>query len=224
MAIGSDSKAAQVAFRRFGFGPRGSAFDLARAASDPRGFLKSELQQPAITRLDAPTLPPTKIALQAFFLDQQQRKAERQDTAEGKMPPAASIASVSTGHMDDPARMMATSGPQDTSRQNNAPKPPEPPVAQKFLRADAMARFKSVFHAQVGFAGLPLITVPGPKLESDCVRPASGLAEAERKADQALAARSLLERAVDNRARSVGARHCSAVSSSRSALAPRAVS
>ena len=151
MAIGPDSKAAQVAFRRFGFGPRGGAFDLARAASDPRGFLKSELQQPAITQLDAPTLPPTKIALQAVFIDQQQRKLDRQNVAEGKMPLATSIAPVSTGHTDDPARMMATSGPQDTSGQNNAPKPPEPPVAQKFFRADAMARFRCVLHAEAGF-------------------------------------------------------------------------
>jgi uncharacterized protein (DUF1800 family) len=150
MAIGPDSKAASVAFRRFGFGPRGGAFDLERAASDPRGFLKAELQQPAITRLDASTLPPTKIALQAFFIDQQQRKAERRNTAEAKMPLAASITSVSTGHADDPAQTMAASGPPDTSGKNNAPK--EPPVAQKLFRADAMARFRFVFHAEVGFA------------------------------------------------------------------------
>jgi len=146
MAFGPDYKAAQVAFRRFGFGPRGGAFDLARAASDPREFLKSELQQPAITQLNAPTLPPTKIALQAVFVDQQQRKSERQNVAEEKMPPASSIASVSTGHTDQPARTMEASGAM-----NKIPKPPEPPVAQKFFRADAMARFGSVFHAEVGF-------------------------------------------------------------------------
>jgi uncharacterized protein (DUF1800 family) len=151
VAIGSDPKAAQVAFRRFGFGPRGGAFDLARVASDPRGFLKSELQRPAITQLDAPTLPSTKIALQAVFIDQQQRKLERQNTEEGKMAPT-SIASVSTGHADDPAQTMAASGPPDTSGKNNTPKSPEPPVAQKFLRADAMARFRSAFHAEVGLA------------------------------------------------------------------------
>ena len=156
MAIGPDPKAAQVAFRRFGFGPRGGAFDLDRAASDPRGFLKSELQRPAITQLDAPTLPPTKIALQAFFIDQQQRKLERQNVGEGKMP-SASIASPSTSYTDAPPGTANTSGAMDTSGspdtgQNNTPKPPEPPVAQKFLKADAMARFGRVFHAEVGFA------------------------------------------------------------------------
>ena len=45
--------------------------------------------------------------------------------------------------------------------------------------------------------GLPRITIPGTKLEPGRHRPASGLAEAERRADQMLAARSLLEPAVD---------------------------
>jgi uncharacterized protein (DUF1800 family) len=103
MAIGPDSNAASVAFRRFGFGPRGGAFDLERAATDPRGFLKAELQQPAITQLDASTLPPTKIAWQALFIDQQQRKADRRNTAEATMPLAASITSASTGHTDNSA-------------------------------------------------------------------------------------------------------------------------
>ena len=39
----------------------------------------------------------------------------------------------------------------------------------------------------------PLITAPASKLESGRGRPAYGLTEAERRADQALAARSLLE-------------------------------
>ena len=70
--------------------------------------------------------------------------------------------------------------------------------------------------------GLPHITIPSVKLEPGRGWPAFGLAEAERRADQALAARLLLEPAVDSRARNEGARHCSAVSSSRSAHAPRA--
>ena len=40
--------------------------------------------------------------------------------------------------------------------------------------------------------GLPLITTPASKLESGRAQPAYGLTE-ERRADQALAARSLLE-------------------------------
>ncbi len=49
--------------------------------------------------------------------------------------------------------------------------------------------------------GLPLITIPGSKLEPGRVQPAFGLAGAERRADQALAARSLLGPAADIAAR-----------------------
>ena len=51
--------------------------------------------------------------------------------------------------------------------------------------------------------GLPHISIPGPKLEPGHSQPAFGLAEAERKADQALAARSLLGLAADTRGMSV---------------------
>ena len=50
-------------------------------------------------------------------------------------------------------------------------------------------------------SGLPLITIPGSKLEPGRVQPAFGLAGAERRADQALAARSLLGPAADIAAR-----------------------
>lgn len=47
--------------------------------------------------------------------------------------------------------------------------------------------------AALAWTGLPLITTPASELESGRVRPVLGLAGAERRADQALAARSLLE-------------------------------
>ena len=78
MAIGPDHKAAFVAFNRFSFGARGGAYagDLARAASDPRGFLKAELLQPEIAHLDTPGLPQTKVALATLFAFQEQRRME----------------------------------------------------------------------------------------------------------------------------------------------------
>lgn len=45
--------------------------------------------------------------------------------------------------------------------------------------------------------GLPLMTVPGSKLESGRGRPAFGLTEGERRADPALAARSPLALVAD---------------------------
>ncbi|HEY8033941.1 MAG TPA: DUF1800 family protein [Methylocella sp.] len=166
MAIGPDPKGAFVALNRFAFGARGGAFDLARAASDPRGFLKAELQQPAITQLNASTLPPTKIALQAVFIEQQQKKMERENVVAGKTPGAA-VTSVSTddahrlaaGKVDAPSsdETMGATGSQSMATAGSpaptgVPKPAEPPIAQKFLRADAMARFRCAAHADVGFA------------------------------------------------------------------------
>ena len=52
-------------------------------------------------------------------------------------------------------------------------------------------------------SGLPLGAVPVSKLESGRDRPASDLAEAERRAEQMLAARWLLALAVDSRVMSV---------------------
>ena len=76
----------------------------------------------------------------------------------------------------------------------------------------------------VDMGGLLLRTIPGPKLEPGRGEPAFGLAEAERRADQALAARSLLVPAGDSRGMSAAGWHCNAVSSSRSAPGPRAAS
>jgi uncharacterized protein (DUF1800 family) len=83
MALGRDPKGGFVALHRFAFGARGGAYaaDLTRASSDPRGFLKAELLQPAIERLDARALPQTKVALTAVYADQQQKKIERERAA-----------------------------------------------------------------------------------------------------------------------------------------------
>jgi uncharacterized protein (DUF1800 family) len=167
MAIGPDPKGAFVALNRFAFGARGGAFDLARAASDPRGFLKAELQQPAITQLNASTLPPTKIALQAVFVEQQRKKMERENAAAANVASDAQMTSASTdgagglaaGKANAPnsdETMGATGSRNVTKAVPSTPtgvqKPAEPPAAQKLLRADAMARFRCAAHADVGFA------------------------------------------------------------------------
>jgi hypothetical protein len=66
-----------------------------------------------------------------------------------------------------------------------------------------------------GHAGLPHVAVPGIRLESGHCWPASGLAGAQRRAEQTLAARSSRAPVGDIRARSAAARHCSAVATAR---------
>ena len=151
MAIGPDHKAALVAFNRFSFGARGGAYagDLARAASDPRGFLRAELLQPAIARLDAPALPQTKVALTTVFANQEQKRRERERLAAAKMPPAGPPPSSGDS-------TKAGAGAPSMSEAQPAPPAaagakPEPPPEQKLFRAEAQARFQRVVHAQVGF-------------------------------------------------------------------------
>jgi len=153
MAIGPDPKAAFVAFHRFSFGARGGAYagDLARAASDPRGFLKAELLQPAIAHLDSPTLPRTKIALTTFFADQAQKKKEREALAAAAKVGAESAKPQSSAEPTMVAAVPAMTVPADAPAANAKPKPPEMMPAQKLFRAEAMARFQRVVYAEVGF-------------------------------------------------------------------------
>jgi uncharacterized protein (DUF1800 family) len=163
MAIGPDPKAAFVAFHRFSFGARGGAYagDLARAASDPRGFLKAELLQPAIARLDSPTLPQTKVALTAFFANQAQKKKEREAiaaAAKGEREAGAKGGAEAVAPQAGADSTMVAAAPAMTVAPADAPaaadakpKPPEVMPAQKLFRAEAMARFQRVVHAEVGF-------------------------------------------------------------------------
>jgi uncharacterized protein (DUF1800 family) len=161
MAIGADPKAGFVALNRFAFGARGGAYagDLARAASDPRGFLKAELLQPGIARLDAPTLPRTKGALQAAFAERERQRIARQRTAANAAPAAPQMQGPVGG---EAATGKGAAGPEAMPAQTEGAaggvmSPParpvrEPPLEQKLFRADALARFQRVARAEVGFA------------------------------------------------------------------------
>jgi len=158
MAIGPDQKAAFVAFNRFSFGARGGAYagDLARAASDPRGFLKAELMQPAIAHLDTPGLPQTKTALATLFAFREQRRKEREAMADAKTsskaPPAAppQMPSMSEAQPSPPPPPASPAMPPAATAEAQ-PKPPEQPPPQKLFRAEAMARFQRAVQAPVGF-------------------------------------------------------------------------
>ena len=73
-----DSQAALVALNRFGFGARGGASgDFVNAASDPRGFVKAELNRPNGVLLEVPGLLSTPAYGQAVFAYQAEVKQAR---------------------------------------------------------------------------------------------------------------------------------------------------
>src|SRR5262245_9461556 len=150
MAIGPDQKAAFVAFTRFSFGARGGAYagDLARAASDPRGFLKAELMQPAIAHLDTSVLPQTKTALATLFAFREQRRKEREAMAEAKASPKTNVTPSPSMSEAQPSAPSPPAAPAATAEVQ--PKPPELPPPQKLFRAEAMARFQRAIEAPVG--------------------------------------------------------------------------
>ena len=84
------------------------------------------------------------IALQAVYAEQQQRKLEREANSAanpGTPPPRPNLPD-----------MMRAIGSADAMAKADPAKAGDQPVAQKLMRADAMARFKCVSHAEVGFA------------------------------------------------------------------------
>jgi len=79
-----DSQAALVALNRFGFGARGGASgDFVNAASDPRGFVKAELNRPNGVLLEIPGLLSTPAYGQAVFAYQSEVKQAREAAAKG---------------------------------------------------------------------------------------------------------------------------------------------
>src|SRR3954451_371372 len=63
-----DSQAALVALNRFGLGARGGASgDFVNAASDPRGFVRAELNRPSGALLQAPGLQSTPALAESVF-------------------------------------------------------------------------------------------------------------------------------------------------------------
>jgi len=85
-----DSQAALVALNRFGLGARGGASgDFVNAASDPRGFVKSELSRRNGVLLEVPGLRSTPALGQAVFAYQAEVKQAREAAAKAGAPDSA---------------------------------------------------------------------------------------------------------------------------------------
>src|ERR1700759_2028004 len=83
-----DSLTALVALNRFGFGERGGGSGaFMNAASDPRGFVKAELNRPNGALLEVPGLQPTPALATAIFEYQFEQQQPRGAPAKGPPPP-----------------------------------------------------------------------------------------------------------------------------------------
>jgi uncharacterized protein (DUF1800 family) len=166
-----DSQSALVALNRFGFGARGGASgDLVNAASDPRGFVKAELDRPEGVRLEMPGLQSTPALAQAVFAYQAEVKLAREAAAkagasEGVPPPEIKTPRRSLP-LDRAAMEMAGKEPAVKAAENgNAamaaaealqpemakPAPQPLNVIQKTYRAEALARLQRAVIADCGF-------------------------------------------------------------------------
>ena len=170
-----DPQAALVALNRFGFGARGGAAgDFVNAASDPRGFVKADLQRPAAVQLEMPGLQPTPALAEIAFAYQAEVKQARQaakanakaaavaeaaPSADVK-PAAAKIASADVSNKMASMDMPPKDNADASMRENEAAKPKAPKplnVIQKTFRAEALARLQRALQADCGF-GERLVT------------------------------------------------------------------
>ena len=120
--MGRDSQAGLVALNRFGFGARGGASgDLVNAASDPRGFVKSELSRPSGVLLEVPGLQSTPALALAVFEYQEQVKLAREAAAKAGAPPS----DAAPAQAAPPDNMQRRNLSLDTVATNIAGKAPE---------------------------------------------------------------------------------------------------
>jgi uncharacterized protein (DUF1800 family) len=174
-----DSQAALVALNRFGFGARGGASgDFINAATDPRGFVKSELSRPDGALLEVPGLQSTPALGQAAFAYQEEQKKAREAKAvvansdgaaqpspvdanarmrEPSLANAASDIAGKDAEMKPPesASAAAPAQPNATMQQDAAKQVAQPKQAQNVIqqtfRAEALARLQRAVLADCGF-------------------------------------------------------------------------
>jgi uncharacterized protein (DUF1800 family) len=153
-----DSQAALVALSRFGLGARGGASgDFVNAASDPRGFVKAELNRPSGALLEAPGLQSTPALAQAVFAYQFEIAQARNAAAKSgaPKPQASTAANAAPDIAGNAAAMEATdaNAAMAPAEAMQPPKPaPEPPnIIQKTYRAEALARLQRAMVAECGF-------------------------------------------------------------------------
>jgi uncharacterized protein (DUF1800 family) len=165
-----DPHAALVALNRFGFGARGGAAgDFVNAATDPRGFVKVELNRPNGAALEMPGLQSTPELAKAVFeyqfeVRQARNAAKSAASAAGEgMPQSptergnsalASVAKEMDANASAAQSTESRSATAATARTDpTEAKPPPKPlnVIQKTYRAEALARIQRASIVDCGF-------------------------------------------------------------------------
>src|SRR5712671_2018943 len=169
-----DSQAALVALNRFGFGARGGASgDFVNAASDPRGFVKAELNRPNGVLLEVPGLLSTPALGKAVFdyqfeIVQARNAAAKMPASEANPPQPPEEAkgqrrNLSLGGIaqditaKEPKMQAAEAGSANAAAaeamQPSAPKPPPQQlnIIQKTFRTEALARLQRATMADCGY-------------------------------------------------------------------------
>jgi uncharacterized protein (DUF1800 family) len=138
MTLDPNAEAALV-LHRFGLGPR--AGSIAAIASDPRGALLAELEQPEAGVARHPDLPPAAQAARDAFDFRSARQARQIAQRKAEEERAAAGGAVQDAMEAKPAEAGAA-----------APAPEEPPnlPQQNFFR-EVEARIDAALHADIGF-------------------------------------------------------------------------
>ena len=147
MALTPDAKNALIAFSRFGLGARSGsgAGDFSKAALDPRGFLKAELDS-GKALITNPELMDTRTNLVALYADQEETKRRREANltaapksggpASANMAPALGVAvtnsaavAMNSGSMNSPAMNPPSINPPAMNSGGNDMMMPKPDSA-----------------------------------------------------------------------------------------------
>ncbi len=149
MALSPDQALTFMALNRFGLGAKPET-DLAGIASDPRGFLKQELDRKSEI-LNEPGLMDTKSALQALFEQKRVEKMMRDQMPATKDQPAASMASAPQAIIN--AGQNAMQPAPGMAVNDMAAKDMKPLKVQRDANLnESMARFLHAYAATTGFA------------------------------------------------------------------------
>jgi uncharacterized protein (DUF1800 family) len=150
-----DSQAALVALNRFGLGARGGASgDFVSAASDPRGFVKADLNRANGVLLEAPGLQSTPALAQTVFAYQFEIVQARNAAAKSGAAAMETAPAAPTDIAGKAAAMEATSANAAMAAPETMPPKPAPAplnIIQKTYRAEALARLQRAVIADCGF-------------------------------------------------------------------------